>query len=350
MKKFLCMFLAIMLLCSTTVAFAYNAQPISPVNDGTVSKVSIDVSDIPIYITAITDNSLSIKNTANNVIKNNLLNENNQLSMKSTDYNIKKLSVAEKREILDNPMYKDTLLRVEEMIKQGVKVNYINYFMKAKHTTKGDNNDPEYWEENCEYLGTYDGYKFLYLESSSNVESSWVTPDNMSTSISWTSLASAAFKAYIYFGVGGVYSKVLTILGSLQDFFNSVQSPLKVTYSESGGYIKFKVSGNLYYRTVIIRDKNNRVEGHAYYPWGSTEQTKLNTKLDAKWPTSERPGGEYNYDTDTHTYPKRTNSTPGFYGNSTLYKKIIALYENEHGYFTHNENIDVNRLIVDMLS
>ncbi|WDC83418.1 hypothetical protein PL321_11780 [Caloramator sp. mosi_1] len=51
----------------------------------------------------------------------------------------------------------------------------------------------------------------------------------------------------------------------MSTLFSSFDVPLSITYSSSGGYIKAKVSGDLYIRTVFIKDNKDRIPGYAYY-------------------------------------------------------------------------------------
>ncbi len=103
-------------------------------------------------------------------------------------------------------------------------------------------------------------------------------------------------------------------------------------------------------RTIYIQDKLDRIPGYAYYQWGNTEEFKATLKLDAKWPTAVRPGGTYDYNTEVSTVGGQQSSrTPGFFGNSTLYRSIISLYKNELGYFPHNERIDFMSIIAKLL-
>jgi len=139
---------------------------------------------------------------------------------------------------------------------------------------------------------------------------------------------------------------VKAVSGALKTFFDIYTPPISVEYSTAGGYLKAKVSGTLYIRTILIKDVLDRIPGYAYYDWGTTEQLKAKLKIDAKWPIGKRPGGTYEYDTRTYTYePTYVSNTPGFYGNSTLYRSVIDLYENTMGYFTHNEHIDIGSVV-----
>ena len=354
MKKFISIFLVIVVLMTSSVAFTNGNYAVNFSDNQSSSKISIDLSDIPVYIT-ISDDIKLLKEAVETIDYEDLDNKdelkNYILNYQGIDFEIIELSALEKEEIFKNPLFCNTLLRVQTMIEEGIEVNYINYFMSQPYKThSGSPDDIEYWESTCEYLGSYDGYKFLFLESSIGVESSYVEPDNISPYINWTELAETSFKTFISYTIKGKLGMVLSFIGTLTEFFNIVETPLQVTYGESQGYLYFKVSGDLYMRTIYIRDDNNRIPGYAYYTWGYTEQAKMNTKLDAKWPVEERPGGTYNYETTTYTYPKETTSTPGFYGNSTLYRSIIDLYNNEIGYFIHDEVINVNSLIVDMIT
>lgn len=123
-----------------------------------------------------------------------------------------------------------------------------------------------------------------------------------------------------------------------------------LSYSSSEGYVKAKVSGDIYIRTVLIRDDLDRVEGYAYYSWGTTQRFAAALRVDSKYPYKRNASGTYEYRYPSKTYPTKNSSTPGYYGNATLYASIIQLYNNTIGYFTHDESIDVTSAVASMLS
>ena len=70
----------------------------------------------------------------------------------------------------------------------------------------------------------------------------------------------------------------------------------------------------------------------------------------ASYPYKRNASGTYEYRYPSKTYPTKNSSTPGYYGNATLYASIIQLYNNTIGYFTHDESIDVTSAVASMLS
>ncbi len=370
MKRFLSLFITLcMILSGTYTVFAADLAPkadIQAIKPISISNEVVNMlSEIPIYFTYINnyneDNINSIKESVSKQIdeakkyvsnSSSKDNVNEQLHISKDAYEIIEVEKFSKVDIITNPLYKRTFMRVQELVEQGKKVNYINIFLNRPDamTLSNDPDDPEYWEEHCVYLGTYNNYKFLYLESALNVESSWVTPGNIGTSLKWNEIAQKTLEAVLgHYVKDRFYKAVKAAANGLSTFFSFFDTPLSVTYSSSGGYLKAKVSGDLYVRTIFIQDKLDRVSGYAYYDWGSTEQFKAHLKVDAKWPTSVRPGGTYNYEYGTYTYGAQYSNTPGFYGNSTLYSSIISLYENTTGYFTHIETIDVYSIVTSLL-
>ena len=92
------------------------------------------------------------------------------------------------------------------------------------------------------------------------------------------------------------------------------------------------------------------MEGYAYYSWGTTQRFAAALRVDSKYPYKRNASGTYEYRYPSKTYPTKNSSTPGYYGNATLYASIIQLYNNTIGYFTHDESIDVTSAVASMLS
>lgn len=149
---------------------------------------------------------------------------------------------------------------------------------------------------------------------------------------------------------GDFYKAVKAASEKLSTLFSIYESPLTISYSSSEGYVKAKVSGDIYIRTVLIRDDLDRVEGYAYYSWGTTQRFAAALRVDSKYPYKRNASGTYEYRYPSKTYPTKNSSTPGYYGNATLYASIIQLYNNTIGYFTHDESIDVTSAVASMLS
>ena len=90
------------------------------------------------------------------------------------------------------------------------------------------------------------------------------------------------------------------------------------------------------------------VSGYAYYPWGYTEQTRLQQGIEAKYPISKRTSTTYNYNTTSNFGNTRTYSTPGFYGGTTFLSTVLSYYNNTSGYFTYSESINISSVIASI--
>lgn len=357
MKKFVGLMLVICLLGTLCVpVFAAGAEKLPEATlDGTVQA---KIMDIPIFV-ILTDGielTEEQKDEATASVANYCNGGVERLTNDSTIYEVVQLTDAQKLSVFKNPIYTSTFQQIEEMISGGVKVKYVNLFSGASDVdyavnTAGDPDDTSYWEDNCRSLGTYNGYKFLYLESSAGVESSEVKPGNISGSWKWSEIAKKSIEAVCdHYVKGNFYKAVKAVSNGLSTLFSIYESPLTISYGSSDGYVKAKVSGDIYIRTVLIRDDLDRVEGYAYYNWGTTQRFAAALRVDAKYPYKKNASGTYEYRYPSYTYPTQNSSTPGYYGNSTLYASIIQLYNNTIGYFTHDESIDVSSTVASMLS
>ncbi len=361
MKKVISLVMVfVMILSFGSGAFAdKNYQQINIRELKPARELSVDLKNIPIYITTLNKQNSEVnkeiisniidENHTNNSIINSYNTKNNLLSIVNSDYRIEELSRQKREDVYINPLFSETLLRTQEMIDDGVDVKYINFFVNQENAiNRGNMDDPKYWESQCEYLGSYNGYKFLFLESSVGIETNFVE-NGVSNSVSWSKLFGATVKTAVDVFATGYLETINTSFGIISNFSGIRRNPINVTYGESRGYVKARVNGDVYLRTILISDNQNRISGHAYYIWGHTEQARIKTDLDIKYPVSKRPGGTYNYENPILSGPYRTLSSPGFYGNSTLYRRIIDLYENKIGYFTHSEQLDLYGTIYDIL-
>lgn len=200
-------------------------------------------------------------------------------------------------------------------------------------------------------FGTYNGYKFLFSEMSVEVESDEVTPGNLSSSLKWDVITKKIISASLNHYVKGVFYKTVKAASDLlSDLFSAYEPALSISYGPSKGYIKARVSGDLYVKTILIRDDLNRVEGHAYYEWGTTERLAAVVRVSAKYPYKENPGGTYEYRYPSESSSVQQSYAPGYFGNATIYQSIIKLYNNKIGYFTHDELINVDEIVADLLN
>ena len=346
MKKVMAvMLLTILVLTSAVSAFADTKK-----EDGkslTTAEVE-NIMEIPVYISTLADAAdETAKEKCQQAIADDVELQKDCLLTRNArtvrgikgNFEVKKLALKESEALIQNELFSGTFERVCDLMNEGITVNYINFFVSESNAAKA--------APIGIYLGSYNGYKFRYLESSAGIESSWVTP-NKSTSISWPTLMAKTLKSFI----GLSKNKVLTTAVVGSDIISNVvdAKPLKVSYGTSGSYLKIKVSGDLYMRDIYIEDKLNKVSGYDYYKWGRTEQTKLVVKHDAKIPTKKRTESTYDFTHDTWPSRKYTTSTPGFAGNDTLYKNILNVYQNGVGYYTYDELLDPVKLTTQLLS
>ena len=377
MKKTLCILIAIGILIScSTSAFANSDQPDtarSIINSSLSNELTESIMQIPVFLTYIDKDEYDkedIRQSANQALNTeynnnhseNILSRNlSPITINESKYTVIEVSEIEKNILLDNPVFYNTFKRCIELIEQGTTVHYINLFVPDSFNifpSRGNEDDPLFWENMfpplCPNGGSnvYNGYKFLYMESSVNVETNPAIPNNIS-SMNWTSIVAKTAKIAADIFVKNIWYRIASVgYELLSAVFNGYTPPYSVTYSSASGYLKLWVSGDLYLRTILISDNLDRIPGYAYYGWGHLESFKSKTKADAKWPISVRPGGTtYNYETRTFTYPYwNIVNTPGFNGNTTLYQSVKSLYENTIGYFTHDEIIDVEDVITSLLS
>ncbi len=270
--------------------------------------------------------------------------------------NIVKVSENEKANLLENPIYHMVFKQWDEVIEENKDLNitHINIFIPENKSsvTKSSNdpNDPSYWEKNAEYLGSYEGYKFLYIESEARVESSWVEAGNVTSGLNWTDIFTYKLEyAMDKYVKNAIYDTAKLISSTISTMIGFYETPFSVTYGSTEGDIQSKVKGTLYARTVFIEDKLDRISGYAYYSWGSTQMFDPTLLVEVTYPISQRTSTTYNYETENGSYNAARVSTPGFNGNSTLYESVLQLYEKTWGYFTHDESVDVNNTISNLL-
>ncbi len=150
--------------------------------------------------------------------------------------------------------------------------------------------------------------------------------------------------------LGGTSKTVNIATGITSTILGSVETPLNITYSKAGeGHYKAWVDGEIYLRTVYIKDKLNKIPNYAYYNYAHTEQTKLNQGVDVKYPISQRPAGTYNYAKYAKYGSAKITSTDGFSGNVSFYKKVIDKYISS-GYSQYIETINVGKNVKGTLS
>ncbi len=341
-----------------------NAYSKSEIAAETASRTTLEkIAQIPIYITSTEGTTIltdAEKDAISKVIAVSYKEASNRPESGITQCRITRLSAEQKNNLLAMPIFKLFFKRFEKEIESGVKLKYINIYapssvlnlvMDSTQSTRANADDVSYWESNCSYLGTYNGYKFLYLESSYAVETSEVIPGNISGSWKWNEIAAKSLKvAMDHYVKGTFYQTVRAAQNGLSTIFELYDAPLSVSYSTSSGYIKAKVSGDVYVRMVLIRDDLDRVAGYAYYDWATTERLAAALRVDMKYPYKQNSSGTWEYRYPSYTFPTQQSTTPGYYGNSSFYSSVIALYNATNGYFTHDEDINIYSAVASMLS
>ena len=360
-----CMFFSLCIPASAKDSGTSNQITLPSVNAETYSAMM----NIPIYVTTMKENKtlsqIQKDNIAATIQKKNTLSskytraESGTIVQQTSQYSVKQLSNTEKQAAIKSPILAPTFERYKEIIDNGGTINYINLYLPEglSLTYSGQEDDESYWESNCAWYcddnrskSTYNGYKFLTLESASNVETNEVTPGNLSGSMNWTEIVNMAVRGALDVYVqDDFYQAVTTVSDVISTFLNNYEPPLSVTYSPASEYYKSSVSGTLYVKQIIIQDKLDKVSGYAYYPWGHTESLSCYINVRVKYPTDQRPTGAYNYVVTSGSYPTPEIETPGYEGNSTLYRSVIDLYKNHIGTFYHNEYIDDRSYIAELL-
>lgn len=356
MKKCIGLLVSICMIASLTVPVfaADNGQVTAKVLDESTRKT---LMNIPIFfVTSVGDSELTEEQKDDVAAAVSNYCDGVMGLRDASEYEILPLNDSQKKNVLESPIYDSTFSSIQDIIDSGVTVKYINLFSVDSPNTvsaraAGDTDDLSYWENNTAYLGTYDGYRFQYLESSAGVESSEVTPNNITGSLKWNEIAKKTLQVVCdHYVKNDYYKAVKAVANGLSTLFSFYENPLTVSYSSSQGYVKAKVSGDIYIRTVLIRDDLDRVKGYAYYNWGTTQRFAAALRVDAKYPYHKNSSGTYEYRYPSYTYPTQYSNTPGYYGGPTFYKSVIDLYKNTIGYFTHDERIDVYSAVASLLS
>lgn len=374
MKK-LSLTLALTLLISSvlsplTASAAFSEESSSSIvnEDSTadiISEVEMQsVLGIPVFFTYVTE-ECELESVRNDVA--NLLSpltqdsvsaslNSNVLFTVSSNYATVQLSANQVSDTLDDPRYLLTYERVANLVANGVAVNYINFYIKTESVENNDNtysvsnaDDPEAWADYFTFYN-YSGYKFLYSESEISVTTPWVEPDNLSVSFNWGNLLQCIVESVITAKLESASKVMSGAYGAFSSILGSITTPLSITYGvASEGELLNRVKGIVYTRTIFIEDKNDRVSGYLYYPWGTVEQAQLQLGVSATFPVSQRTVTTYNYSNKIGYGNTKIIQTDGFLGNATVCKKILNYYNNTAGYFTYNESLDLDSIIYTLI-
>lgn len=320
-----------------------------------------DIIDIPIFIVnSETNITEDIKEDINKSIDEYSGNKAYEFTDKSNEkeiikdnYTINELTDNEKIDVVNNDLFSETFSQVKRMKENGIIVKNIKFYSKESNGIElmsDKMNDPAYWEKVANYLGKYNGYKFLYMESSLAVKTDVVELDKTNALFDWGKFLTSIASSSMNMVVDGISTEVSIVKEAISNIMGSMPQPVKVKIKDaSESELKTYLEGDVYIRTVLIRDLDNRVEGYAYYPWGTTGQSILKQWVDIKYPTRKKSKTTYYYDTRKKFSKKINTKTPGFSGNQSYLDKIYNLYKNKWGQFYDKETLDIGSITASIL-
>lgn len=352
--------------------FCFNAvlPPVAALNIDTMQSFASGAFDnIPIYFTEITsEDDVSLQSEVRELIADDIENQacscglaveqSAVLNTGLSEIRVTKVSDDVKSNMAESPLFSTTVNRVNSLIESGVSVSYVNFYVTPTLFNSsandinavaetGDPDDPDYWEDICSMLGTYNGYTFLCLDSDIGVSTGWVESDH--SSVNWSQLAQATINfALDYLIDNEIITKAATVTGTLADYFSAYTPPISVNFNSETDYEKHRMDGVLTARTVYISDNLDKIEGYAYYAWGAVERATLDLDVDARYPTSDLGTGAYTYEKDLRTIATEHISTYGYWGNTYLFSRVLAKYQL-YTYQIHTEYIDLEGAAAEML-
>lgn len=355
MKKLYCLVLALVIGLNMIVP-AYATPGSTP-----REKLAFQsLADIPIFVAKTDSLDDATKDAINGLIRESIsersatkaidsLIASGRIEIRTAQLDIMELTSAEREEAFTSGLFTAAFKAMQETIDQGEAINHITLYLPAGGSIMavGAVDDPSYWENMFPVLGTYNGYKFLYSEASASRKTPFVEVANLSPSINWSALPGAIIKASIDFFVNQVADNILDTIGTLANFFGIIQPPLPISYGASGTYLEYNVSGDLYYRTIYIRDLQNKVPGYAYYQWGLTQRFRGRVTCNPKWAVKPNDGGGYEYFTEYKSGPYLEVKTSGYDEETAPLASILNRY-NGAGYMPHEELLDVQNIIYNM--
>ena len=256
------------------------------------------------------------------------------------------LTLSEKEELLNNPLFIPALERVQKLQEDGVNVSGITFNMDYNllSSIPKEYDDPAYWEGVTNYLGSYNGFKFRYIESTLSVESGEIdykSVSNISEATTWGEIAKSSLVFIAKQYLAGKSSELSTLF-KVQSFITSMPSAsLNIKYGKgNNGFMKYKAFGNLITRDVWMNDKDNKVYGYAYYHWGYTQLADLTISMNVKVPTSATTYKPY-----SGIVTRFKKQTPGYNGSVNLYQNLIKCYNSVTSQ-NYSEDIDVYNTVM----
>ena len=281
--------------------------------------------------------------------------ESHMIHLNNKGYTIQYIDRESINSYYSNPLYNSVLSRAFRLAQENQSDYIILYLPNSGSDSNSimrsnDPNDESYWTQNTNYLNYKNGYIFRYLDAETSVNTNYFTPDNLSGSLNWQTIATMGVKlAAKYYKNGQFIQTVTSAIDSLSNIIDIYNPPISVTYSNAtGSSLRSKASGTCYVRDIFIRDNLDRISGFLYYSWATVEYSELYLRTETRWPISYSAGA-YHYAEGYNISSMQTYGTPGYNNNSSsILTTIIALYENTSGYFTHSETLNINSAILSL--
>lgn len=297
-----------------------------------------DVSEydqkIPIYLVEIKDRKQYEKEIKDGTFQDRIVYLKEQLPdetdvfLNFESYSLKKVCFFEASEIIDKNIVEDTYKCVDKILEQGHNVNYITFQINNQQRYS-NLDDPRWWEDRYKYITSYEGYKFLFSESSINYTANAVDLLSNHESKTWNSI----FKSVINIGINETvdYYSGHTLNLAI-DFFKNLfgysYPDIRVTVRDANGQIDVTPNPTVYLRYFYIEDKLQKIPGYAYYEYGRAQMVKFTTNVFYKIPYKKRPGGwTYDYLSGSKVF-RGSLSNKGFYASKEFLEGMIRYYEN----------------------
>lgn len=373
---------ALLVLMSSSAFAVDNTVVVSQISADDAAVLSESLEGIPIFITELNisdpteraqyqtniDNTISVEvqnrtslSSFSSATSASSSQSNEPISLVTNAYTVTEIPSESLVNLLTDPTYSSALMYLVTLAESGANIDYINLYTKENFyfsngsmstlSTTSNADSEEYWESNFDYLGTYEGYKFLYSEISAPFSYDEVEPGNLSSAFNWGNFLLSDLTSAATFCLAGQSITANIFSGLILAMFDSISTPLSVTFAQAtDSIVRAWSQGVLYIRTIYIQDLLDRASGYAYYPWGTTQQAEIYFGIRAIYPVSQRTSSSYNYESAVGQSEKITVATPRFTPGSLLYSKILEYYELTTGYYTYSEIIDLNTIVYSILS
>ena len=342
MKKLISICLALtMVFALSTNAFAYD-----------LSQDSASKDEIEVYVTRISTETLSTKYLASedNEIDFDRLridacatkNAANDTFVTTVDFSTLKNST--------DPIMQRAMTLLNDTREQGWEVHAVNIVLpyddsqelslesNMTRSTTGDPDDPNYWIENSTYWGTYQNQDIRYWFTSFSVSKPKANVGSRPST--WPSVLSAVVRVAVDRLVGLTpFDTVYSAITDVQSVLGAA-TPANYTSDSATEWVKSEIIGTLTYKDVLLEDIHDRVDGYAYYIWGSLQRLQFQTRLEVKYYAGLKNGSpDYPVITSPYSSSKYVNSR--YYNNSSALFPILWEYYNYLGYTTYSESVDL---------